>query len=120
MTMTPRLLTRTGGLATAMLAVSVNVYAQQPASPTDHAAHHPIPAEAVPEAANQPHTATDALAPGAKLDALVKTMNAATGAAKADAVAELLTAIVADHQSCATKMADKKMADRMADTMKAK
>ena len=117
--MTSRLLTRAGGIATAMLAVSVNVYAQQPAVPADHAAHHPIPADAAPAAADQHDTARDTLAPRATLDVLVKKMHAATGAAKTDAIAELLTAIVNDHQSCAAKMADQKMADKM-EKMKAK
>ena len=43
-----------------------------------------------------------------KLDALVKKMNAATGAAKVDAIAELLTALVDDrhamHQSMQANM----------------
>src|SRR5215471_8058243 len=42
-----------------------------------------------------------------KLDALVKKMNAATGAAKTDAIAELLTAVVEDRRNnCQPMMAN--------------
>ena len=49
-------------------------------------------------------------ASGARLDVLVKKMNAATGAAKVDAMAELLTAVVEDrreHESMMGGMAEK-------------
>ena len=43
----------------------------------------------------------------AKLDDLVKKMNAATGAAKTDAMAQLLTALVEDrHNACEPMMAN--------------
>ena len=40
----------------------------------------------------------------AKLDALVAKMNAATGAPKVDAIAELLTALVQQHKSMRERM----------------
>jgi hypothetical protein len=105
--MTTRLSARAGGIATALLAASVNVYAQQSAAPAGHAAHQPTPADPAPTAADQRNDATRSGTPRATLDELVQKMNAATGTAKTDAIAELLTAIVNDRESCAAKMADK-------------
>jgi hypothetical protein len=45
-------------------------------------------------------------APSSRLDALVKKMNSATGAAKTEAIAELLTALVEERATCATMMAN--------------
>jgi len=89
-------------------------------SAEDHAKHHP-PAEAAPGA---PKAATPAPTPQAtpappakgmagmnmaaskaKLDELVKKMNAARGPAKVDAIAEVLTALVQQHQSMHGNMA---------------
>jgi hypothetical protein len=94
------------------LAASATVSAQQPAAPADHSAHHP---EATTEATAPPAgrmmdsmKMMDQMKQAtARLNALVTKMNAATGAAKTDAIAELLTAIVSDRQSCETMMAEK-------------
>jgi hypothetical protein len=88
----------TVGIAVMLVTMPVRAYGQDPA---DHAAHHPAvegaPAPAPPAAA--PSNAT-------KLDALVKKMNAAKGAAKTDAIAEVLTALVEEHRACQPMMAN--------------
>ena len=78
-------------------------------SPEEHAAHHPAAqAEKVPTP--QPTPAPEAKgmagmkgmdmkASNAKLNELVAKMNAAQGQAKVDAMAELLTTLVKQHQS---------------------
>ena len=89
-------------------------------SAEDHAKHHPSE-EAAPSAPKAPTPApTPQAAPAppakgmagmnmaasnAKLDELVKKMNAAKGPAKVDAIAELLTALVQQHQSMHGNMA---------------
>ena len=82
----------TFGIAAMLVTMPARVYGQDPA---DHAAHHPAvegaPAPAPPAAA--------AASNAAKLDALVKKMNAAKGQEKIDATAELLTVMVQEHQS---------------------
>ena len=73
-------------------------------SPDEHAKHHP---EAQAEKAAAPPqaegmagmTGMDMKAQNAKLDALVTKMNAAQGQAKVDAIAELLTSLVQQHQT---------------------
>lgn len=89
----------TFGIAAMLVTMPARVYGQDPA---DHAAHHPAvegaPAPAPPAAA--------AASNAAKLDALVKKMNAAKGAAKTDAIAEVLTALVEEHRSCEPMMAN--------------
>ena len=78
-------------------------------SPEEHATHHPA-AEAGKAAPAQTKPAPqakgmagmpgmDMKASNAKLDELVTKMNAAQGQAKVDAMAELLTALVQQHQS---------------------
>ena len=79
-------------------------------SPEEHAAHHP--AAQADKAAPTPHPAPapeakaragmkgmDMKASNMKLDELVAKMNAAQGQAKVDAMAELLTTLVKQHQS---------------------
>ncbi len=56
------------------------------------------------------------MASDAKLEALVKKMNAAQGAAKTDAMAELLTALVENHRTMCGPMMAKMMS--MMDMMK--
>jgi hypothetical protein len=77
------------------------------ASPEDHAKHHPG-AQAAEQAAPVPQATSMAgmnmMAPNPKLDELVKKMNAAQGQAKVDAMAELLTAMVQEHQSMHANM----------------
>ena len=64
-------------------------------SPEEHAAHHP----AAPAAKAAPTPQPDMKASNAKLVELVAKMNAAQGQAKVDAMAELLTTLVKQHQS---------------------
>ena len=86
----------------------------------DHAKHHPgeeaapgAPKAATPAPAPQATPAPPAkgmagmnmAASNAKLDELVKKMNAAQGPAKVDAIAEVLTALVQEHQSMHGRMA---------------
>jgi len=73
--------------------------------PQDHQAHHPAePAQPDRQADTktsgmQSKMMADMKAQDAKVDALVTKMNAATGNAKVDATAELLTAIVQQHKT---------------------
>jgi len=79
-------------------------------SPEEHAKHHPgaqgEKATPTPQPAPAPQAkgmagmqGMDMKASNAKLDALLTKMNAAQGQAKVDAMAELLTALVQQHQS---------------------
>lgn len=88
-------------LLAALPAVPANAWQ---ATAEDHAKHHPgAQAAAQPAAPAKPGakspSAMDMTASTAKLDELVKKMNAAQGQAKIDAIAELLTALVQTHQS---------------------
>lgn len=87
----------------ALAAVPVHVHGIQAAAPPDqHAGHHPGQADAPAPAtvpASQANMMASMTASNAKLDALVKKMNAAKGSAKTDAIAELLTAIVQEHHT---------------------
>jgi hypothetical protein len=93
---------------TAMVAVPAHVHGVQTAAPADqHADHHPGQANApdkVTVPAPQANMMTSMMASNAKLDALVKKMNTAKGAAKTDAIAELLTAIVQEHHTMQASM----------------
>jgi hypothetical protein len=73
-------------------------------SADEHAKHHPAgePDKATPAPQAKGMAGMkgmDMAASSAKLDALVTKMNAAQGAAKVDAIAELLTALVQQHQA---------------------
>ena len=96
-------------VAALLVGAPASLYAQQPASPADHAGHHPetvaASAQAAP-AAGHDHQVAGKPESGPKLDELVLKMNAATGAARVDAMAELLTALVQKHQDCEPMMAD--------------
>ena len=110
------------GLSLVVLSLSVpaRLHAQQ-ADSQQHEQHHPgvTPATPVPSQAVQPPAQPQGQsagmmarmkASGARLDVLVKHMNAATGTAKIDAIAELLTALVEDrreHESMMDGMAGK-------------
>jgi hypothetical protein len=87
---------------TAFLASPARVYAQTPSEHAGHAAQQPVAAGSTqalePGRAQSPASKPD-------IDALVLKMNAATGAAKVDAVAEVLTALVQKQKDCAAKMA---------------
>jgi hypothetical protein len=72
-------------------------------SPEEHANHHPAQAEKATPAPPAKGTASmkgmDMAAANARFDELLKKMNAAQGQAKVDAMAELLTALVQQHQA---------------------
>ena len=97
-------------------------------SPEEHAAHHPAgQAEKVPTPAPTPAPEAkgmagmkgmDMKASNMKLDELVAKMNAAQGQAKVDAMAELLTTIVKQHQSMTGNMGE--MMSKMKDGAAAK
>jgi len=97
----------------AFFAASGHVYGQQAAAPADHSAHQPEATTGVPAASATGGTMEsmkmmDAMKKSkARLDELVTRMNAATGAAKTDAIAELLTAMVSDKEACEAMMAEK-------------
>jgi hypothetical protein len=67
-------------------------------SPEEHAKHHPD-AQATGTPAPEAKGMAGMKESGAKLEALVAKMNAAQGQAKVDAIAELLTALVQQHQA---------------------
>ena len=76
----------------------------------DHATHHPE-TQSAPQKAQPPSTpqadgpaAMNMMAANAKLDELVRKMNAAQGQGKVDAMAELLTVLVQTHQSMHSNM----------------
>lgn len=87
-------------------------------SAEDHAKHHPggepapnaaaaAPAPQAPPAPQAKGMAgMNMMASNAKLDELMKKMNAAQGQAKVDAIAALLTALVQEHQSMHGNMAN--------------
>jgi len=113
--MKSRLAIVTGLLLSAAL-MSAPAHGRQ-VSAEDHAQHHPggetAPKPATPAPAPQVTPAPQAkgmagmnmMASNAKLDELVKKMNAAQGPAKVDAIAEVLTALVHEHQSMHSNMA---------------
>ena len=73
-------------------------------SPEEHAKHHPDAQAQKPASAPEAKKMAgmkgmDMKASNAKLDELVAKMNAAQGQAKVDAMAELLTTLVKQHQS---------------------
>jgi uncharacterized coiled-coil protein SlyX len=90
------------GLFTAMLAPA-HVYSFQ-ANQVEQ--HHPATADAPDQAAPTPQNKPMGMmaASSAKLDALVKKMNAAKGSEKTDAIAELLSALVQDRAMCEQMM----------------
>jgi hypothetical protein len=113
--MKSRLAIVTGLLVSAAL-TSIPAHGRQ-VSAEDHATHHPggdtTPKPATPAPAPPVTPAPQAkgmagmnmVASNAKLDELVTTMNTAQGAAKVDAIAAVLTALVHEHQSMHSKMA---------------
>ena len=91
-------------LCGAILSNAAQLHAQQPSQDAQHEQHHQTPATVRPDPATGPHanmkemmsrmTSTDV-----RLDELVTRMNAATGEAKTNAIAELLTALVQDRRT---------------------
>jgi hypothetical protein len=106
----------TGVLLSAAL-ISVPAHGWQ-VSAEDHAKHHPggdaapkaAAAAPAPQATPAPQAkgmaGMNMMASNAKLDELVKKMNAAQGQAKVDAIAALLSALVQEHQSMHGNMAN--------------
>jgi hypothetical protein len=112
-------------IVSALVAVPTRVHGQQAAIDQQHDYYHPDVATAPEQTPGSipPQTPAAPDAPGvqskmmttmnrmkrtgSELDALVKTMNAATGQSKVDAMAELLTALVADWR-CDAMMAEMK------------
>lgn len=95
---------RLGGVVVAAAVAVVPAHGQQ-VSPEEHAKHHPAASAGQATPAPQPKPTPQAKGmagmkeAGAKLDELVAKMNAAQGQAKVDAIAELLTALVQQHQA---------------------
>jgi hypothetical protein len=109
--------TRARTLATAIAVVSVLAVAKNVPARTevtqpqqqDHQLHHqaiePSSESQAQSSAKQNERPGGMMADAdAKLDALVAKMNAATGAQKVDAIAELLTALVQQHKSMRERM----------------
>jgi hypothetical protein len=87
------------GVVTAFIATPVQLHGAPQAAPAaQHEEHHPD----TPDRATAPTPQANMMAmmasSEAKIDELVKKMNAAKGAAKPDAMAELLTALVQDRR----------------------
>ena len=106
-----------GGVLVAAALTIAPVHGWQ-VSPEEHAKHHPgAQAAGQPAQAPKPTPAPqakgmagmkgmDMAASNARLDELLKKMNAAQGQAKVDAMAELLTALVQEHQAMHGNMAN--------------
>ena len=86
-----------GGVLVAAALTAVPAHAWQ-VSPDEHAKHHPG-AQATATPAPQAKGMAGMKEAGARLEELVAKMNAAQGQAKVDAIAELLTALVQQHQA---------------------
>ena len=96
---------------------------QAQVTPEEHAKHHPEgqaaekatpPAAPAPQAKGMAGTkGMNMMAADARLDELVAKMNAAQGQAKVDAIAEVVTALVQQHQAMhgnmSAKMSEKGM-----------
>lgn len=89
--------------ASVSLAVPPAARAQDAAAGHDHAAHQA--AAATPAADGHAKMMADMKAKQDTLDAMVKKMNAAKGAERTDAIAELLTALVQEHKAMHGEMA---------------
>ena len=99
---------RLGGVLMVAAVTAVPAHGWQ-VSPVDLAKHHPEAEAAKAPPAPQPKgmagmKGMDMTAASAKLDELVKKMNTAQGQAKVDAMAELLTALVQQHQGMHANM----------------
>ena len=89
------------GIFSALIAAPAHVHGLTQARASQHEDHHPGTTN-TPDRATAPepraNMMADMMASEVKIDELVKKMNAAKGAAKTDAIAELLTALVQDHR----------------------
>jgi len=93
-----------------LIATPARIHGQQASPAGQHELQHPGATPAEPGTARTPADTGSMMermkAENAKLDALVKKMNAANGPEKTEAMAELLTALV-DHQAmCESMMAN--------------
>jgi hypothetical protein len=94
-----------GGLMAAMppLQAQPPPSSSKPAQPQEHQMHHPAPAPDAKaddaQAKGMPMMMADMAAMDARLEALVVQMNAATGDAKVNAIAETVTALVREHKA---------------------
>jgi len=107
--MSARLAILTGVTILAVLtAAPAHLHGVPQVSPEDHAQHHPAtgsePTPATPVTERSAAGMGGMMATDARLDALVAKMNAATGQAKVDAMAELLAALVQDRQAMGRHM----------------
>lgn len=102
-------------IVAALMGVPAHLHGQQTVDPKAHEEHHPDAAanQPAPTVPAQPNMAAMSgmmsrmKANDAKLDDLVKKMNAATGAAKADAIAAVRTPLVEDRKhNCEPMMAN--------------
>ena len=105
------------GGALAVAAITIAPARAWQVSPEEHAKHHPggqaETATPTPQATPAPPAkgmggmkGMDMAASNARFDELVKKMNAAQGQAKVDAMAELLTVLVREHQTMHGNMAN--------------
>ena len=101
--------------ASVSLAVPSAARAQDAAAGHDHAAHQA--AAATPAADGHAKMMAEMKAKQDTLDAMVKKMNAAKGAEKTDAIAELLTALVQEHKTMHEEMAGMPMMQHMMGNM---
>ena len=101
--------------ASASLAVPLAARAQDAAAGHDHAAHQA--AAATPAADGHAKMMAEMKAKQDTLDAMVKKMNAAKGAEKTDAIAELLTALVQEHKNMHEEMPGMHMMQHMMGNM---
>ena len=86
------------GIFSALIAAPAHVHGLAQAQASQHEAHHSDTFDRATVPKPQANMMAGMMASDAKIDELVKKMNAATGAAKTDAIAELLTALVQDHR----------------------
>ncbi len=90
------------GIFTALIAVPAHLHGLPQTQASQHEEHHSGTTDTPNRATvSEPQTnmMVAMMTSDAKIDELVKKMNAAKGAAKTDAIAELLTALVQDHRS---------------------
>jgi ABC-type glycerol-3-phosphate transport system substrate-binding protein len=103
------------------MSAPARLHGQQP-SQAQHEQHHPDTAAQPAQAAGDQRATMMSMmatmhANDQKLDALVKKMNAATGNAKVDAIAELLTTLVQDRKTMHESMSSMSMMMNMMGSM---
>ena len=117
--MTPKMLITAVAVATATLGFTSVRSDERPQTPVgaDHEQHHPPAApQAGPQGPARPGMMTgmaEMQAMDKKLDELVQRMQSATGPAKVDAIAEVVTALVAQHKDMHSRMSGMPMMQQM-------